>query len=59
MWEMRNAYNILVRKPGGKRPHGRRGRSWEDNIGIDIMKIGGRVRTGFNLLRIGTNGGLL
>jgi hypothetical protein len=23
------------------------------------MKIGGRVRTGFNLLRIGTNGGLL
>jgi len=29
MREMRNAYTILVRKPEGKRPLGRRRRRWE------------------------------
>jgi hypothetical protein len=29
MGEMRNAYSILVGKPGGKRPLGRHGSRWE------------------------------
>jgi hypothetical protein len=29
---MRNAYNILVGKPEGKRPAGRPRRRWENNI---------------------------
>jgi hypothetical protein len=32
MEEMRNAYNILILKPEGKRPLGRLRRRWEDNI---------------------------
>jgi hypothetical protein len=32
MGEMRNAYKILVRKPGGKRPLRRPRCRWEDNI---------------------------
>jgi len=39
MGEMRNAYNILVGKPEGKRPLESRYR-WEDNIRIDIREIG-------------------
>jgi len=31
--EMRNTYKILVRKPEGKRPHGRS--RWEDLMGIE------------------------
>jgi hypothetical protein len=45
--EARNAYNILVGKPEGKRPLGRTRRRWEDNIRMDLRKIGGRVWTGF------------
>jgi hypothetical protein len=33
---MRNAYKMLVGKPGGKRPLGRRRRRWEDNIKMDV-----------------------
>jgi hypothetical protein len=32
MGKMRNAYNILVGKPEGKRPLGRPRRRWDDNI---------------------------
>jgi hypothetical protein len=38
--EKRNAYRILVGKPGGKRPLGRRRRRWEDNIRMDLREIG-------------------
>jgi hypothetical protein len=38
---MRNAYNILVGKPEGKRPLGRLLHRWEDNI---IMVLGKKVR---------------
>jgi hypothetical protein len=34
--EMRNVYNILVRKPEGKRPLGRPRHKWEDNIRIGL-----------------------
>jgi hypothetical protein len=37
---MRNAYNILVRKPEGKRPLGRQRHRWKDNIRTNLRKIG-------------------
>jgi hypothetical protein len=40
MREKRNAYRILVGKPEGKRPLGRPGRRWEDNIRMDLREIG-------------------
>ena len=33
-------YRVLVGKPEGKRPLGRSRRRWEDNIKIDIQKVG-------------------
>jgi hypothetical protein len=36
----RNAYRILVGKPEGKRPLGRPRRRLEDNIRMDLRKIG-------------------
>jgi hypothetical protein len=36
----RNAYIILVGKPGGKRPLGRPRRTWVDNIKMDLREIG-------------------
>ena len=35
MEQSRNAYRVLVGKPEGKRPLGRR-RRWEDNIKMDL-----------------------
>jgi hypothetical protein len=40
MREMRNAYRILVGKPGGKRPLGRPRNRLEDNIERDLREIG-------------------
>jgi hypothetical protein len=40
MGETRNAYRILVRKPGGKRPLGRPRHRWVDNIKINFGEIG-------------------
>jgi hypothetical protein len=40
MDEMRNEYRILSVKPDGKRPLGRPRRRWEDNIKMDLRKIG-------------------
>jgi hypothetical protein len=37
---MRNAYNILVGKPVGKRPLGRPRLVWDDNIRTDLREIG-------------------
>jgi hypothetical protein len=42
MREMRGAYNILVRRPEGRRPLGRLRRRWEDNIKMDLREIGFR-----------------
>jgi hypothetical protein len=40
MGEKRNAYRLLVGKPGGKRPLRRPRRRWVDNIKIDLLEIG-------------------
>jgi hypothetical protein len=40
MGEKRNAYRILVGKPGGKGPLGRPIRRWADNIKMDLREIG-------------------
>jgi hypothetical protein len=33
-------YRVLVGKPEGKRPLGRPRRIWEDNIRMDLQKVG-------------------
>jgi hypothetical protein len=38
MAEMRNAYKILVGKPGGKIPLGRPNHRWEDNIRMVLKR---------------------
>jgi hypothetical protein len=40
MGEKRNAYRLLVGKPGGKRPLGRPRLRWVDNIKMDLLEIG-------------------
>jgi hypothetical protein len=37
---MRNAYNILVGKPEGKRPLGRNRCRWEDTTKMDLRESG-------------------
>ena len=36
----RGVYRVLVGKPEGKRPLGRPRRRWEDNIKMDLQKVG-------------------
>jgi len=52
-------YRVLVAKPGGKRPLGRRRRRREDNIKMDLQGVECGVWTGSSWLRIGTGGGHL
>ena len=40
MCEERGASSVLVGKPEGKRPLGRPRRTWEDNIRMDLRKVG-------------------
>jgi hypothetical protein len=40
MGEKRNVYRLLVGKPEGKRPLGRRRCSWIYNIKLDVLEIG-------------------
>jgi hypothetical protein len=50
MGKSRNAYRVLVGKPEGKTPLRRSRLRWEDNINIDLQKLGcggyGLDRTG-------------
>jgi hypothetical protein len=39
MIEIKNVYEILVRKVEGKRPHGIAGHKLEDNIKMNLEKI--------------------
>jgi hypothetical protein len=59
MGESRGALRVLVGKPEGRRPLGRPGCSWEDNIKMDLREVGRGVRIGLLWLRIGTGNGLL
>jgi hypothetical protein len=38
--ERRNAFRVLVGKPGRKRPFERHRRSWKDKIKINIQEMG-------------------
>jgi hypothetical protein len=61
MGEGRKACRVLVGKPEGKRPLGRRRRRWEDGIRMDLGEIvwgGGGAVEWVAWLRIGTGGGL-
>jgi hypothetical protein len=53
--EMKNSHKILVGKLEGKKPLGRTGRKWEDNIRLDFWES----RTGCIRVRIQTSGELL
>jgi len=46
LWERRDAYRGLVRKPDGKRPFGRPRGRWEDNFKIDLQELGWGAWTG-------------
>jgi hypothetical protein len=41
MREERGVHRVLVGKPEGKRALGRPRRRWEDNIKMDVQKVGG------------------
>ena len=41
MGEGRGVHRVLVGKPEGKRPLGRPGCRWEDNIKMDLQEVGG------------------
>ena len=40
MGEKRGVYRVLVGKPEGKKPLGRCRHRWEDNIKMDLQKVG-------------------
>ena len=40
MGETREVYRVLLGKPEGKRPHGRPRYRWEDNIKMELQKVG-------------------
>jgi hypothetical protein len=40
MGEGNGVYRVLVGKPEGKRPLGRPGLRWEDNIKMDLQEVG-------------------
>jgi hypothetical protein len=50
MDERGNAYKIVPVKPKGKRPLGRHRRRWENNIKMDLWKLGWEVWLGFSWL---------
>jgi hypothetical protein len=51
--EGRGAYRVLVGRPEGKRPLGRPRRKWDDNIKVDIRKMG---IDGLNWIRLAQDG---
>jgi hypothetical protein len=40
MEERSGAYRVLVGIPEGKRPFGKPGRIWDDNIKMDLQEVG-------------------
>jgi hypothetical protein len=57
--EGRGVNRVLVGKPEGKRALGRPRRRWEDNIKMDLQKVGCGGMDGLSWLRIETGGGHL
>jgi hypothetical protein len=57
-WIDEISVKCLVGKPEDKRPRGRPGRIWKDNIRMDIRELRWEVVNWIHL-RIGTSGGLL
>ena len=55
----RGVYRVLVGKPEGKRPLGRPGRRWVDNIRMDLQEVGCVYMDWIGLARIKTVGGRL
>ena len=51
MEEGRVVHEVLVGKPDGKRPLGRRRRRWEDNIKKDLQEVGRRCGDWMELAR--------
>jgi hypothetical protein len=47
--EGRSVYGVLIGRPEGKRPLGKRRHRWEDNIKMDLTKIG---NDGANWIRL-------
>jgi hypothetical protein len=43
MVKWRGLYRVLMGKPGGKKPLGRRRRRWENNIKMDLQEVGCRI----------------
>jgi hypothetical protein len=39
MWDRRDAYRVLVRKPEGEWPPGRPNHRWKDNIKMDLQEV--------------------
>ena len=56
MGERRGVYRVLVGKPEGKRPLDRLRRRWEDNIKMDVQKVGCGGMDWSSWLRRGTGG---
>jgi hypothetical protein len=54
--EGRGVYRLLVGKPEGMRPLGRRRCRWEDNIKMDLQEVGCGGWTGLSWLKIETGG---
>ena len=59
MGEGRVVLRVLVGKPEGKRPLGRPGRRWEDNIKMDLQEVGGGCGDWIELAQDRTGGGHL
>ena len=59
MGERRGIYRVLMGKPEGKRPLGRLGGRWEDNIKMDLQEMGCGGMDWMIWLRIGTFDGHL
>ena len=57
--DRRGAYRGLVGRCEGKGTLGRPRHRWEDNIKVDLQKVGCGARTGSIWVRIGADGGHL
>jgi hypothetical protein len=57
--ERRGVYRVFVGKPDGRRPLGRARYRWEENIKMDLQKVGVELWIGSSCLSIVTGGGHL